>query len=49
MHSSKVYTRLKENVGIENYLGLLNAIFVKVAYNFKVRVMSRGMDPFNQA
>jgi exportin-7 len=36
MHSSKVYQRLKENVGIENYMSLLNVILTKVAHNLKV-------------
>ena len=36
MHCSKVYQRLKENVGIENYMELLNVILCKVAHNLKV-------------
>ena len=37
MHSSKVYARLKENMGIDNYLALLNAILIKVAHNLQAR------------
>jgi exportin-7 len=39
MHSSKVYARLAETVGIENYLGLLNVILCKIAHNLKARTL----------
>jgi hypothetical protein len=39
MHSSKVYQRLKEVVGIEDHLALLNVILNKVAHNLKVRTI----------
>lgn len=41
MHNSKVYEKLKENVGIENYMALLQVILRKVAHNLKVRRAAR--------
>lgn len=37
MHSSKVYERLRENVGIDDHLALLNVILTKVIHNLKAR------------
>lgn len=35
MHSSKVYTRLKENVGLDDHLIVLNVILNKISHNLK--------------
>ena len=37
MHSSKVYTRLKEIVGLEDHMMVLNVILNKIASNLKAR------------
>ena len=42
MHASKVYERLREMVGIDDHLALLDVILRKVIHNLKVpRILSR--------
>lgn len=45
MHSSKVYERLRENVGIDDHLALLNVILTKVIHNLKVRLPTTAAPP----
>lgn len=45
MHSSKVYERLRDNVGIDDHLALLNVILTKVIHNLKVRLPAAAARP----